>query len=169
MRLSSSSLAAAAALLLAVPQVEALAPSDFLVESLPGLDAKLNFSQYAGYMPINDGHGTEIFFWFVTSQNDPAKDPLALWMNGGPGSSSVAYGFWTEHGPFRLAPDGNGSYAPQLYEYSWNKIANVLYIEAPTGVGFSQSTDPAKYRNITDADSSKDNFMFLQVCEGVSA
>jgi len=146
---------------LALPTL-ALSPSDFEVEHLPGLDAELNFTQYAGYMPINDGHGTEIFFWFVTSQNDPAKDPLALWMNGGPGSSSIAYGFWTEHGPFRLADDGNGSYAPELYEYSWNKIANVVYIEAPSGVGFSQSTDHSKYENITDAQSSHDNFLFLE-------
>jgi hypothetical protein len=121
---------AAAVVMASMPVVVgALAPSDFLIESLPGLDAKLNFSQYAGYMPINDGNGTEIFFWFVESQSDPAKDPLALWMNGGPGASSVGYGFWTEHGPFRLAADGNGSYVPQLYEYSWNTVANVLYIE----------------------------------------
>ena len=71
-------------------------------------------------------NGTELFFWFVTSQRDPRTDPVALWVNGmhmapwespmeygshelfagGPGASSVGYGFWTEHGPFRLADNG---------------------------------------------------------------
>lgn len=92
----------------------------------------------------------------------PATDPLVLWMNGGPGASSVAYGFWTEHGPFRLVPDGKGNYKPSLYDESWNQIANVIYVEAPSGVGFSYSNDTSKYKGITDAESSFDNFLFLQ-------
>merc|ERR1719171_1128435 len=112
-------------------------------------------------MPIEDGHGTEIFFWFVESQRNPSTDPLALWMNGGPGSSSVAYGFWTEHGPWRLENNGTDSH-PVSYDWSWNRIANVLYIEAPAGVGFSFAKDAEKYKNITDAQSSHDNFLFLQ-------
>eukprot|EP01064_Diplonema_japonicum_P039072 TRINITY_DN9702_c0_g5_i1.p1 TRINITY_DN9702_c0_g5~~TRINITY_DN9702_c0_g5_i1.p1 ORF type:complete len:464 (+),score=157.16 TRINITY_DN9702_c0_g5_i1:43-1434(+) len=140
----------------------ALTPADFEITSMPGLEGQLNFKQYSGYMPLNDGHGTELFFWFVESQRSPSTDPVALWMNGGPGSSSVAYGFWTEHGPFRLADDGQGSYKPELYPYSWNRIANVIYLEAPAGVGFSFSADESKYHNITDAQSSHDNFLFLQ-------
>ena len=97
----------------------ALSPSDFEVTALPGLTDTLNFTQYAGYMPIGDAEGTELFFWFVESQRAPSQDPLVLWMNGGPGSSSVAYGFWTEHGPFRLQDDGKGNFKPELYEHSW--------------------------------------------------
>ena len=137
------------------------APSDYEITSLPGLNATLGFKQYSGMMPINDGHGTELFFWFVESQDAPSTDPVVLWMNGGPGSSSLAYGFWTEHGPFRLVEKADGSAAPELYSQSWNQHANVLYLEAPTGVGFSFSTDAAKYKNITDEDSSTDNFHFL--------
>eukprot|EP00656_Telonema_subtile_P042700 TRINITY_DN4850_c0_g1_i2.p1 TRINITY_DN4850_c0_g1~~TRINITY_DN4850_c0_g1_i2.p1 ORF type:complete len:483 (-),score=87.57 TRINITY_DN4850_c0_g1_i2:257-1705(-) len=151
-------------LLFALSQSAPTCPSQFEITALPGLNTTLGFKQYSGYMPINDGHGTEIFFWFVESQDAPAADPLALWMNGGPGSSSVAYGFWTEHGPFRLAlqnaSDPNSA-VPVLYDQSWNQHANVLYIEAPSGVGFSFSTDPTKYANITDAESSLDNYNFL--------
>lgn len=85
----------------------------------------------SGYMPLEDASGTEIFFWFVEAASNPATAPVVLWMNGGPGASSIGYGFWTEHGPFRLATNTSGDPVPTLYDYSWNKLANVLYIEAP--------------------------------------
>ena len=71
-------------------------------------------------------------------------------------------GFWTEHGPFRLQEDSsNGDIYPAPYDQSWNKIANVIYLEAPVGVGFSYSEDSNEYHNITDAESSLDNYRFL--------
>lgn len=102
---------------------------------------------------------------FVTSQEDPATDPVVLWLNGGPGCSSLD-GFLSENGPFHVSltlcvpslmkglmglmadriarvfqvnDDGT-----TLYEnlYSWNKIANMLYLESPAGVGYSYSDQP---------------------------
>ena len=43
-----------------------------------------------------------------------------------------------------------------------NRIANVVYVEAPSGVGLSFSKDTSKYQNVTDEESSYDNFLFLQ-------
>ena len=136
-------------------------PADYEVTSLPGLASKPSFKHYAGLVPINDDKGTELFFWFVESARSPADDPLVFWTNGGPGASSVAYGFWTEHGPFRLE-NGTSGVAPVPYDYSWNRIANVLYVEMPSGVGFSHSADPGKYANITDAAAAADTYAFLQ-------
>ena len=154
----------AAAAMLLLGSAAALTPTDYEVTNLPGLKEKPGFKHYAGLLPIHDGHGTELFFWFVESARSPAEDPVVLWLNGGPGSSSVQFGFWTEHGPFRLVkdPTGPGGFRPTMYPDSWNKIANVLYVEAPSGVGYSSSTDPQKYVNITDDESSHDNFLFLQ-------
>ena len=144
----------------------ALSPSDFEIKSLPGLAKPPKFKQYSGLLPINDGHGTELFFWFVESALIPETDPVAFWTNGGPGASSVAFGFWTEHGPFRLE-NGTGGINPVHYDYSWNRIANVLYVEMPSGVGFSQSTDPKKYSNITDVHAAGDTYAFLKAFLGV--
>lgn len=38
---------------------------------------------------------------FVESSSSPRTDPVVLWLNGGPGCSSL-HGFLTEHGPFRV-------------------------------------------------------------------
>ena len=107
-------------------------------------------------MPATEG--TELYFTFATSSNDPTSDPVSLWLNGGPGASSVAYGFWTEHGPFRLSENGT---VVELYEHAWNRLSSMLYIEAPTGVGFSFSANASKYAENTDASASLDNYEAL--------
>jgi cathepsin A (carboxypeptidase C) len=93
-----------------------------LIESLPGLDPKPKFRQYSGY--LNATEGRHFFYWFFESQNNPSNDPVVLWLNGGPGCSSLL-GLFTENGPFRVLPNGR----TVIYdEYSWNSLANVLYI-----------------------------------------
>jgi Serine carboxypeptidase len=75
--------------------------------------------------------------------------------SGGPGCSGLL-GFGTEHGPFRIDGDGNLTMNP----YSWNRIANMLYIEQPAGVGFSYfETNGDKYTG--DDQSAKDNYYFI--------
>ncbi|XP_075730875.1 lysosomal protective protein [Rhipicephalus microplus] len=98
---------------------------------LPGLAEQPSFKQYSGF--LSAGATRKMFYWFVASQGTPEKDPLLLWLDAGPGCSSMVTMF-KEHGPFRVADNGKS-----LVEnaYSWNKLANVLYLEAPASVGFS--------------------------------
>ena len=42
---------------------------------------------YTGYLDVDDG-AKHLFFYFFESRNDPDKDPVVFWTNGGPGCSS---------------------------------------------------------------------------------
>mgnify|MGYP002835224096 CR=1 FL=1 len=80
-----------------------------------------------------------LFSRFVESESNPEKDPVGLWLNGGPGSSSLI-GMLTENGPFmtnedslnEALPYGNHT-VPKLFhrEYSWVKSASFIYLESP--------------------------------------
>jgi carboxypeptidase D len=88
---------------------------------------------YAGLLPLNDSSGRELFFWFVPSQNPAADNEVAIWLNGGPGCSSMI-GFLQENGPISWE---DGTYAPVPNVYSWSNLTNVVWIEQPAGTGFS--------------------------------
>jgi cathepsin A (carboxypeptidase C) len=110
--------------------VAKLAPEEDLMGNLPEVDA-WRYGAYSGYLDVTDTKS--LHYAFVESQNDPANDPLIFWFNGGPGCSSLM-GFFTEHGPY-IIPDGEHQIVDN--PYSWNKRANVAYLESPAGVGFS--------------------------------
>lgn len=61
--------------------------------ALPEVDFNIGES-YAGNLPIDDT-GKSLFFWFVPTENPAAKDEITLWLNGGPGCSSLD-GFFHE-------------------------------------------------------------------------
>ncbi|KAK4935376.1 hypothetical protein LTR10_023554 [Elasticomyces elasticus] len=93
-------------------------------ETTPGVNS------YAGF--INLAPDVHSFFWFFESRNDPANDPITLWLNGGPGSDSLI-GLFEEHGPCNITED----LMSQLNPYSWNEASNMIYLSQPLGVGFS--------------------------------
>ncbi|XP_005085045.1 lysosomal protective protein [Mesocricetus auratus] len=130
------------------------APDQDEIDCLPGLEKQPDFQQYSGYLRASDNK--HFHYWFVESQKDPKNSPVVLWLNGGPGCSSLD-GLLTEHGPFLIQPDGiTLKYNP----YSWNLIANMLYIESPAGVGFSYSDDKTYVTN--DTEVAQNNYEALK-------
>ena len=118
------------------------------VAALPGAEAlNLTFNQFSGYLLVDGAQpgSIAVHYWFVESTRDPATDPLILWTNGGPGCSGLL-GLLFELGPFFPNPDLSLSPNP----YSWNQLANILFIESPCGVGFS-------YSNISEDYTASDN------------
>ena len=112
------------------------------VTALPGY-GPVKQNQYAGPLPVAPG-GADLFFWFVESQTDPARDPVLLWLNGGPGTSSFL-GMLMENGPYRLEKDAQGKVRPIDNAHSWNRRANYMIIDQPAGVGLSGISDASLY------------------------
>lgn len=70
---------------------------------------------------------------YAAYEGEATEDtPVVLWLNGGPGSSSML-GWLQEHGPLLINATGG------LFEnpYRWTKLAHVLAVESPAGVGYS--------------------------------
>ena len=91
-----------------------------------------------GYIDIYD-ESNSMFYWLSLSRQNPAKDPLILWMDGGPGGSSVACLFWYL-GPFEVKNYPVEDKTAKIREISWNQNANVIFADFPLGVGFSTNT-----------------------------
>lgn len=146
-------------ILFALLLVAALVSADDQITSLPGFDGNIKFNQYAGYINVNPATGRNLFYWFTESQGNPSTDPVALWLNGGPGCSSLG-GFFEELGPFTPRPTrDNGTYLEEN-PYSWNNVANMIFLESPSGVGFSYSTNTSDY-TVGDARTANDTYNFL--------
>lgn len=86
------------------------------IDRLPG-QPSVEFNQYSGYVTVDANAGRALFYWFVEAPAALQPTPLVLWLNGGPGCSSIAYGASEELGPFHIHPDGRTLY---LNPYAWN-------------------------------------------------
>jgi len=147
-------------------------PNDHLVASLPLLEpGSFPTRQWAGLLPLNQTEDDKyIFYWLLEpdfsdtagdglSKDDPAQVPLVIWLNGGPGCSSLE-GLMIENGPFRLV-DGDSGWRLKVDPHSWHRIpAWVLYIDQPVGTGFS-FTKRGNYCG-NDEAVNQDFYAFLQ-------
>ncbi|KAK2396477.1 serine carboxypeptidase [Trifolium repens] len=119
---------------------------------------QVDFQQFAGYITVDEVNQRNLFYYFVESEVDPVSKPVVLWLSGGPGCSSIGEGAFTEHGPFQ--PTRKGGLVKN--RYSWNRVANMLYLESPVGVGFSYSANTSDYFMVTDERTARDALVFLQ-------
>ncbi|CAD8084365.1 unnamed protein product [Paramecium sonneborni] len=88
---------------------------------------------YSGYLKVDDEGTTEFYYLFYPSLKESLKKPVILWLNGGPGCSSIQ-GAFNENGPFVFKA---GTSEFELNKYSWTNFANMIYLESPISVGFS--------------------------------
>jgi serine carboxypeptidase-like clade I len=160
------------------------------ITSLPGYPHdELPSRHYSGYVRVGGGSEGEgegegegeaapgarnLFYYLVESEGDPARDPVVLWLNGGPGCSSFD-AFIYEHGPFLFSPssDGGASGLPTLAPnpFSWSKVATVIYLDSPGNVGLSyveegESMNKPGVFSTNDTATARDSEAFLRALLG---
>ncbi|CAD7703457.1 unnamed protein product [Ostreobium quekettii] len=131
------------------------------VLGLPGWKRPLPSRHYAGYITVDEDHGRRLFYYFATSERSPTEDPVVLWLNGGPGCSSMD-GFVYEHGPFQFEYSDGRTHITGANPFAWTKVANVIYLDSPSGVGMSYSDTAADY-NVDDNRTAHDSNVFLRI------
>ena len=127
-------------------------PQEDKVTSLP--DYSYESELYSGYLNVSE---IKKFHYMFNIAPDSENKPLVLWLNGGPGCSSLD-GWANEHGPMTLDDEGHF----KLNNYSWHNEANMIYLESPGNVGFSYINSTAKEDlYVDDNTTAKDNLQAL--------
>ncbi|TDZ59728.1 Carboxypeptidase S1-like protein A [Colletotrichum trifolii] len=93
-----------------------------------------NQQQYTGWVSVPGPFPANMFFWFVGAREP--TDVLTIWLNGGPGVSSL-FGMFTEVGPCEVVEKGLNQYDTVAREWGWDRASNMLFIDQPNQVGFS--------------------------------
>ena len=116
---------------------------------------------YSGYYHDID-KDVHLFFVYARASENPETSPLALWTNGGPGTSGVSLAFSSATGCI-LEKTSNGmklSYKPSDTAKRWNEKVNVIFIEQPIGTGFSYGSGPSADDTRIGAE---DIYNFIQI------
>lgn len=119
---------------------------------------------WAGNIPVDrENHpNNTLFFWGFEKENgsltanagERSSEPWGIWLNGGPGSSSMV-GLLFENGPIHIRDD----YSVFSNNFSWNHLADYFWVDQPVGTGFS-TADEAGF--VPDEDQmGRDFFGFL--------
>ncbi|XP_057953225.1 serine carboxypeptidase-like 50 [Malania oleifera] len=95
----------------------------------------------SGYLPVNPSTGSAIFYAFYEAQHPASpltQTPLLIWLQGGPGCSSLLGNFY-ELGPWRVTPHRQNveHLALEINPGSWNRIFGLVFLDSPIGTGFS--------------------------------
>ncbi|XP_023944816.1 venom serine carboxypeptidase [Bicyclus anynana] len=100
----------------------------------------LRIKSYAGYLTVDKTYDSNLFFWYFPAMISKKNDaPVILWLQGGPGASSL-YGLFTENGPLRVRKRKF-----ERRKYNWALSHHIIYIDNPVGTGFSFTKDPKGY------------------------
>ncbi|KAG4304127.1 hypothetical protein PORY_002491 [Pneumocystis oryctolagi] len=107
--------------------------SDYYVKGLPGIPKSTNLKAHSGHISVDEN--SSLFFLFVNNRYIIDKQRTVIWLNGGPGCSSMD-GAFLENGFFRIIANDT------LVENqgSWNEFSNLVFVDQPVGTGFSYTS-----------------------------
>lgn len=121
-----------------------------------------NYQTEIGNLPIRNG--SSMFYQLVSAENSTFYDttkPLVIWLQGGPGCSSM-FGLYTEIGPFVVGPNKTNTtnFSITINPNTYAKESHLLFIDNPLGVGFSLLNNQTATRYAQEA--ALDFEIFLQ-------
>lgn len=113
--------------------------------------------QYTGHVhlppftlaPLQQNYSINTFFWFIEARVDAGTAPLTIYINGGPGSSSMV-GLFQESGPCQVVEVAKGQFGTVARDWGWDRSSNVIFIDQPNQVGFSYDTPTNGSLNLLD-------------------
>jgi carboxypeptidase D len=140
----------------ALPWAEAQkSAADYYVHSLPGAPADEQLrTMYAGHIEVTPQHHGNLFFWLYKNRHIGDRHRLVIWLNGGPGCSSMD-GALMEVGPYRVAKDGT----LRVNDGSWDEFANLLFVDNPVGTGFSYVDGDSLVHELADMANQMVTFL----------
>jgi len=105
------------------------------VEGITGWDTT-EHDMHSGFFTIDKKANSNTFFWFSEALDGNKDAPILLWLQGGPGASSL-FGLFTEIGPFNV----NANFTAVPREITWNQHYHLIFLDNPLGTGFSFTDD----------------------------
>lgn len=155
---------------------------DYFVQGLEEIEPAyrtFHGNMYAGLIPTipfdlhnekkkddNNNDDGRLMFWLFEPNQPIYDDTIIIWMNGGPGCSSLG-GCLFEHCPVTIPLHPAGYYPkipdPDILQpnrYAWTNITTMLYVEHPVGTGFSKMGSDGMPHDETEV--AEDFYFFLQ-------
>jgi vitellogenic carboxypeptidase-like protein len=113
---------------------------------------------HAGYLDVERNAGSKIYYQYYEADSpypDVNKAPIILWLQGGPGCSSL-FGTFYLNGPYALQTD----LSLQPNPGRWNRQYGMLFVDQPIGTGFSVAGSQPIPNN--ELDVARDLYASLQ-------
>jgi len=135
------------------------APND-TVSNMPYWGDVYTGNMYSGYLPINKSCNSAMFYWMLEKEggSKPGETPVLLWLNGGPGASSIEGLLMENIGPYQIVDNVTFTYN----EYAWTNKYNVLIIDNPVGTGYSYTDNKVGCYCTTEREVAKDFYIMLK-------
>ncbi|KAI4126035.1 MAG: hypothetical protein LQ338_003974 [Usnochroma carphineum] len=141
-------------LLLPAATVAEKSAADYFVTSLPGQPDGPLLKMHAGHIEITPEHHGNLFFWHFQNRHIANRQRTVLWLNGGPGCSSMD-GALMEIGPYRLKDNEHLIYN----DGAWDEFANVLFVDNPVGTGYSYVDTDSYVTELTEMANQMVQFL----------
>lgn len=106
--------------------------------------AYFGIESHSGFITVKEKYNNNLFFWFFPAEKPLAETPWIIWLQGGPGISSML-GLFNIIGPIRIE-DGQ----VKKRDLTWASDYSLVFVDNPVGAGYSFTDDEQGYPDNED-------------------